>query len=366
MNNRPKIIAMVQLPPPMHGAAQMNRIAIDALAKEFDLHVIEMRFARTLSEVNRFSLRKIGLAVWLLLRLVWALPRAKALYICFAPNGFAYYRDCIYLLLAKLLHVPAILHLHGRGLPEMRRSKWSELLQNTVFKGQTVILLGESLRTEIEGLDCEFAIIANCLDDSAFIGPATKQWVPHDPIRLLWLSNLFQAKGIETLLAACAILRAQGIACHLTIAGAEGDISQAELATLLEKYQMYAAATYLGPVSDPERQDVFENSDLFIFPSHYPNEAQPLVVLEAMAANVPVITSNIATLPEFVQDGKTGRLCPPQSPELLANAISAAIGSPEKTTAMRDAAYQMCRQNFHQDRFAKKLCQLVHSSIENH
>ncbi|KXJ55046.1 MAG: hypothetical protein AXW12_11340 [Thalassospira sp. Nap_22] len=366
MTNRPKIIAMVQLPPPMHGAAQMNRIAINALAKDFDLHVIEMRFARTLSEVNRFSVRKIGLAVWLLLRLIWALPRAKALYICFAPNGFAYYRDCIYVLLAKLLRVPVILHLHGRGLPEMRRSKWSELLQKTVFNGQTVILLGESLRKEIEDLDCKSAIIANCLDDSAFVGPATKQWVPHDPTRLLWLSNLFRGKGIETLLAACEILRARGIACHLTIAGAEGDISKAELARLLEKYQMHAATTYLGPVSDPERQDAFENSDLFIFPSHYPNEAQPLVVLEAMAANVPVITSNIATLPEFVRDGETGRLCPPHDPEELSNAISAAIGAPEKTTAMRDAAYQMCRQNFRQNRFAEKLRQRVHSSIENH
>lgn len=363
MINRPKIIAMVQLPPPMHGAAQMNQFAITALAKDFDLHVIEMRFARTLSEVNRFSLRKIGLAVCLLLRLIWALPRAKALYICFAPNGFAYYRDCIYVLLAKLFHVPSVLHLHGSGLPGMRRSKWSELLQKTVFKGQTVILLGESLRAEIEGLDCKSAIIANCLDDSAFVGPATKQWVPHDPIRLLWLSNLFQAKGIETLLAACEILHAQDIACHLTIAGAEGDISKAELATLLEKYQMHAAATYWGPVSDTERQDTFENSDLFIFPSHYPNEAQPLVVLEAMAANVPVITSNIATLPEFVHDGETGRLCPPKAPEKLANTISAAIGAPEKTTAMRDAAYRMCQEDFSNAQFANRLTHLFHSIL---
>ncbi|MBO6579477.1 MAG: glycosyltransferase family 4 protein [Thalassospira sp.] len=366
MTSRPKVIAMVQLPPPMHGAAKMNRIAINSLAKDFDLHVIEMCFARTLSEVNRFSLRKMWVAVWLWLRLIWALPRAKALYICFAPNGFAYYRDCIYVLLAKLLCVPAILHLHGRGLPEIRRSKWSELLQKTVFKGQAVILLGESLRAEIEGLDCKSAIIANCLNDDAFVVPATKQWVPHNPIRLLWLSNLFRAKGIETLLAACEILHAQDVACHLTIAGAKGDISKAELATLLEKYQMHTAASYLGPVSDPERQGAFENSDLFIFPSHYPNEAQPLVVLEAMVANVPVITSNIATLPEFVRDGETGRLCPPQDPEELANAISAAIGSPEKTTVMRDAAYQMCRQEFRQDRFAEKLRQRVHSIIENH
>ena len=69
MTKNAKVVAMVQLPPPMHGAAKMNQHAIDALSAQFDLQVIEMRFARTVSEVNRFSLRKLALAVWLLMRL---------------------------------------------------------------------------------------------------------------------------------------------------------------------------------------------------------------------------------------------------------------------------------------------------------
>jgi glycosyltransferase involved in cell wall biosynthesis len=184
-------------------------------------------------------------------------------------------------------------------------------------------------------------------------------------VRLLWLSNLFHAKGIETLLAACAILRNQGIVCDLTIAGAEGDISERDLFALLSKYQMQATTNWLGPVFGTAKQTAFENADLFAFPSHYANEAQPLVVLEAMAAGVPVITSNIATLPEFVRNGETGRLCPAKNPAKLATEIIAALTAPKHTNAMRDAAYHMCQRDFSHSRFATNLCQLVDSIIKN-
>ncbi|KJE34429.1 hypothetical protein UF64_15270 [Thalassospira sp. HJ] len=363
MTDRPKIIAMVQLPPPMHGAAKMNQFAIEALAKDFDLHVIEMRFVRTLSDVNRFSLRKVGLGLWLLIRLTWALPQANALYICFAPTGFAYYRDCLYMLMARMFRVTAVLHLHGRGLPNMRRSKWSALFQKLVFKNQTVILLGESLCSEIDGLNCKSAIIRNCLNDEDFRTLPIKPWTPHDPVRLLWLSNLFHAKGIETLLAACAILRGRDIVFTLNIAGAAGDVNDVDLDLMLGRYQVKTATNCLGPVSESQKRVVFEEADLFIFPSHYANEAQPLVVLEAMAANVPVITSDIATLPEFVRDGETGQLCSPKDPEGLANAIIEAINSPDETTRMRDAAYLMCQEDFSNAQFASRLTGLFRSIL---
>lgn len=359
MTKNAKVVAMVQLPPPMHGAAKMNQHAIDALSAQFDLQVIEMRFARTVSEVNRFSLRKLALAVWLLMRLAWKLPQAKSLYICFAPCGSAYYRDCLYVLLAKLFRVPVILHLHGRGLPNMRKSRWQKQFQQHVFHRQTVILLGENLRQEVTGLNCTTVIIRNCLEAGSFLPQRTDPWAPHQPVRLLWLSNLFRSKGIETLIAACALLRAEGTDCHLTIAGDHGDISKSELDALLERHQMHDAASCIGPVSPNERQAALKNTDLFVFPSNYANEAQPLVVLEAMAASVPVITSTIATLPEFVRPAETGQLCPPDNPDLLAMAISTAIKAPEKTTIMRDQACQMCQQEFRHERFASELTKLV-------
>jgi glycosyltransferase involved in cell wall biosynthesis len=363
MSKRARMIAMVQLPPPMHGAAQMNRHTITALAKEVDLQVIEMRFAQELSDITRPTLRKVLIALVLALRLGFALPRCQGLYISFAPCGAAYYRDCFYVLLAKLFRVPSILHLHGRGLPVMRRSPLLRWFQKRVFARQTVILLGETLRREIGGLDCTAVIIANCLDEDAFAKPIAADWRPATPLRILWLSNLFRAKGIETLLAACQQLSEKEIAFDLSIAGAEGDVSKAELETLLRTYGVENATRYIGAVRADDRRNLFDQSDLFVFPSSYANEAQPLVVLEAMASGVPVITSHIATLPEFVTPDQTGWLCPPGAPETLAQTIIEAIRNPEHTNQLRHQARTICEKRFNHARFTDEITKAVPAAL---
>lgn len=365
MKHPPKVIAMVQLPPPMHGAAKMNLHAIKALSKQFDLHVIEMSFARDFSDLEKPSLRKGLRALWLLIRLVVALPRAHALYICFAPAGGAYFRDSVYVFIAKLFRVPVVIHLHGCGLPRMRQSRLAVAFQKAVFALQSVILLGKSLRPEVDGLDCSSSIIPNCLDHASFADPPTSDWHPSQPVRLLWLSNLFRAKGIETLIAACQILHERGFNFELTIAGAEGDLSETQLNELLERHGIMDVANYIGSVDGKDKASTFSSADVFVFPSHYANEAQPLVVLEAMAAGVPVITSDIATLPEFIRDEETGFLCPPQNPTALADAIIRAIGFPVKTTNIRNAAYEFCKAHFNQDRFATQITSLMREVIEN-
>ena len=357
--SKPKCIAMVQLPPPMHGAAAMNLQAVDALARCSDLTLIELRFGKDLGGIAKFSCRKVALALWLLVKLGLHLPRAKAFYICFAPSGAAFYRDCLYVLLAKLFGVPAILHLHGRGLATMRQNRGVARLQRLVFANQTAIVLGHRLLPDIESLPCTKVIIPNALPPTAFAPQGTATWTAHQPVRLLYLSNLFRAKGIENLLKATALLIKDGVAVTLDIAGAPGDITAQKLNHLLSEHGIAHIATYHGAVNADQRMALFKTTDLFVFPSNYPNEAQPLVVLEAIAAGVPVITSDIATLPEFVRDGETGRLCQPDAPDKLAHTIKQAINSPDQTHAMAQAARFMCQTDFTMDRFARDICGVI-------
>lgn len=219
------------------------------------------------------------------------------------------------------------------------------------------------MRSEVTGLACHSTIIPNCLDRASFADPPRGNWHPSKPIKLIWLSNLFRAKGIETLIAACKILRERGINFELTIAGAEGDVSKRQLRDLLEHYGIIDTAHYMGPVDEIGKSKALSNAALFAFPSHYANEAQPLVVLEAMAAGVPVITSDIATLPEFVRDGQTGFLCPPQNPAALADTIIRAIAFPDETSRIRNAAYEFCKANLNQDRFASQITSLLSEVI---
>ncbi|MAZ34249.1 MAG: hypothetical protein CMO06_13985 [Thalassospira sp.] len=358
MTKRPRIIAMLQLPPPMHGAAAMNERALAALRKTCDVTLLEMRFAKHPRDIARPTIGKLLTAFYLSLRLFFELWRKPdALYINFSPTGGALYRDGIYALMSKLFGVPAILHLHGQGLQASRESRFAGWLQHRAFAGQTAIILGDALRQELTGLDCQSTIIANCLPDEAF--EITRSLSGNITPRLLYLSNLFRSKGIDDVLAACAILRQRNIDFALDIAGAEGDISVGDLERLIDTFGLENHCLYHGLVNAGCRAKLLSKANLFVFPTRYPNEAQPLVVLEAMAAGVPVITSSIGALGDIVRDGETGRICQPGNPEMLANRISDALAKTKETQDMANAAQAFCHAHFSKTRFDQDWQRLI-------
>lgn len=363
----PHILAMVQLPPPVHGAAVMNHHTVEALrAAPVDIDVLPMRFSNKVSSVGHTGWRKIVTAGWLWGRLIGRclLGRPDILYICFAPSGAAFWRDSLYVLTARLFRAHAILHLHGRGLARQRvESKLAAIVQKRVLSGQTIILLGESLRPEVEDLKCRTKILPNCVPDEIFASHALLLAAPDSPVRLLFLANLFRSKGIDTVVAACARLADRGIAFTLDIAGAEGDVSVAHLQTMIDAAGIDHLCRYRG-VADPQmKADLLAKADLFLFPTRYANEAQPLVVLEAMAAGVSIITTDIGTLSEIIRKGETGWICNRDAPDELAGLICEARREYEKTRKMAATARQECRLRFSQARFAQNLQDLITEAV---
>lgn len=148
--------------------------------------------------------------------------------------------------------------------------------------------------------------------------------LPGDIPLLGALGRLDPAKGYDVLLE--ALPRVAG-AC-LTIAG-EGP----------ERHRLEALAQTLG-IADRVRWLGFQAEilpvlaafDLFIQPSRY--EGLPVTVLEAMAAGLPVVATSIGGTPEAVLDGETGRLVPPEAPELLAAAINDLLNVPSRRLEM--------------------------------
>jgi glycosyltransferase involved in cell wall biosynthesis len=113
-------------------------------------------------------------------------------------------------------------------------------------------------------------------------------------------------------------------------------------------------------VADPQlKADLLAKADLFLFPTRYANEAQPLVVLEAMAAGVGIITTDIGTLSEIIRKGETGWICTSDTPDDLAALICEAISTPEETRKFATNARQECRLRFSQARFAQNLQTLI-------
>jgi glycosyltransferase involved in cell wall biosynthesis len=90
----------------------------------------------------------------------------------------------------------------------------------------------------------------------------------------------------------------------------------------------------LGVVDEAQKHAVFSKTDLFCFPTYYPNEGQPLTLIEAMAHDVRIVTTRWRGIPEMLPNENVW-FVEPRQPLQLATAIEAAARSPSPNGALR-------------------------------
>ena len=96
-------------------------------------------------------------------------------------------------------------------------------------------------------------------------------------------------------------------------------------------------------------RDVLSHADLFVLSSR--SEAMPMSILEAMAAGLPVVASNVGGVPEVVVDDQTGLLVPPGNAAALASAIERLLGDRELRIEFGARGLERARTTFSLDRF---------------
>ena len=157
-------------------------------------------------------------------------------------------------------------------------------------------------------------------------------------------------KGIEVLLQAIALLRSQGQSVHLR---AVGDFETAEYG-----HTVHALANQLGLSGAIDwvgfRRDIdpeLAQMDLFVLPSLF-GEGLPMVLLEAMSAGLPIVSTRVEGIPEAVRDGREGLLAAPGDPADLARAIARVVEGEADWYAMRAACLQRHAERFSDVRMA--------------
>jgi glycosyltransferase involved in cell wall biosynthesis len=151
------------------------------------------------------------------------------------------------------------------------------------------------------------------------------------PPRIVAAGRLHPKKGFDILIAALALLRGQGLAFDCEIAG-EGD-ERPRLEGLIAQHGLGDRVRLVGW---RDASAFLATGDVFAFPSY--QEGFPLVLLEAMAAGLPVASSAIPGPVEMVAEGVEGTLVPPGEPAALAESLARLIAAPEKARALGVAA----------------------------
>lgn len=117
-----------------------------------------------------------------------------------------------------------------------------------------------------------------------------------------------------------------------------------------------------GWISGADRVAAFHRASAFCLPSY--NEVLPMSIIEAMAASLPVVATNIAGIPEEVVDGETGFLVPPGSPVALARRLVDVLAQPARAQAMGAAGLARARALFDHEVVTRRLIDLWQDAVE--
>lgn len=165
---------------------------------------------------------------------------------------------------------------------------------------------------------------------------------------VLFVGRLRYYKGLDHLLRALVDL--PGV--HLAVAGT-GSLEGAWKA-LARELGLATRVTWLGDVAEEMLPALYHAADLFALPATERSEAYGLVQVEAMAAGLPVISTELGTGTTFVnRHGETGLVVPPRSPAALAGAIRALLADPDRCRRMGARGRERAQAEFGLERMVE-------------
>ena len=317
-----KILFFIKIPPPITGATLMNeRIYKSSFINEkYNINTIKVSYAKNIKDLGKVNFYKLKIffknIFVLLYNLVFFKP--NLIYFQISTTGLSFYRDSIYVLIMKLFRIKIIFHLRSKGVKRNTKSFLIRKYYKIIFKNVYSICLSDIMIKDIDHIcNIKSFVVHNGYPEIDF--NFSKNINKNQ--KILFLSNLLIEKGIIDYLDALKILKKYNNKFSGLIVGQESDLDKNELINEINKRNLSDEVKYLGPLYGKDKYKVLMESDIFIFPTFYKVETFGGVVIEAMQSKLPVICTDISSLPLIIDNNKTGFIVNINSPNQIAEKI---------------------------------------------
>lgn len=309
-----KICFIAQFPPPMHGLSKAVETLYNSnLNSEIDPHG-EFEFEKVDITNNKSFFKNL-----------LKINRSKAdlFYFTISQTKGGNLRDLVIFKLLELQHKKCLIHLHGgyyRQLVDNDMSGWQRKANyNAIKKLAGAIVLSKSLKSIFEGMidNDKIFVVENCVDDQYLltdqeIEEKLKALENENVFHVLWLSNFIRSKGYLFILELAKAEKERVDVggekkFHFDFAGKFFEKSEKEyFENYIKENELEEYVTYHGIVGGEKKRELLKKCYIFALPTRYPNEGQPISILEAMGNGMFIITTNHAGIPDIVEDGVNG------------------------------------------------------------
>ena len=369
---KPKILFVMHMPPPVHGAAMVGQYIHDSelINREFDCHYINLTTARNLQDIGKVGMRKLFDFFKLLSKIRHTLKEVQPDLVYITPNacGGAFYKDFIVVQMIKAMGFKVVAHYHNKGVATHQNRRLDNMLYRRFFKGIKVILLSDCLYADVskyvdrkDVVVCANGIPASILDDDSVLSSDCNGNTPH----ILFLSNLLISKGVVVLLDALQILKEKGCSFVGDFVGGEtAEMNGAVFKSEVAKRGLEGMVMYHGRKYGRDKEAFLKSADMFVFPTFYHNECFPLVLLEAMEHSLPCISTTEGGIPGIIEDGKTGYLVQKHDAEALADKMEILLADADLRRQMGKAGREKFEMEFTLEVFEKRMEEILSYNVK--
>jgi glycosyltransferase involved in cell wall biosynthesis len=265
---------------------------------------------------------------------------------------FATYPALAALVMSKLTNIPFTFTAHAHDI----------FLEKTLLKekaraAKAIIAISDYNKRYVSdycqnGIYSKMKVIHCGLDLPEFVNFNGK---PKENL-ILSIGRLTKMKGFEYLIKACSRLKNQiPIQCRIIGDGPLRD----ELERLIINLGVRGCVRLEGVMDNNKIKQLLQSSSAFVLPSVWDEQdgqdGIPVVLMEAMASGIPVVSSNISGIPELVEDGKTGLLAEPSNVEQLSQKILQLLSDKELQTRLAEAGRRKVEEEFDVVKSVEKL-----------
>lgn len=207
----------------------------------------------------------------------------------------------------------------GRGSDVYRPDLFAKLISKIILKNaDAVIALTQTMKKSMENIYRRpICVIPNGIDIKKFRNVSKDLNNTSEKKIILFVGTLRSVKGVEYLIEAMKTIKVNYDNIKLLIIG-EGE-DRDKLKDLVNKLGLDDCVEFAGQISNHEIPKYMKKSDIFVLPSL--SEGFPNVILEAMAAGLPIVSTNVGGVPDIIQEEVNGLLVKPMSPRDTANGV---------------------------------------------
>lgn len=344
----------------------------EIINENYECHYINLTTAKNLQDIGKVGVRKLFDFFKLLKIIRRAVKNVKPQLVYVTPNACrgAFYKDFVVVEMLKHLGCKVIVHYHNKGVSTRKNRHLDNVLYKRFFKNIKVILLSECLYDDVKKYVNreDVFVCGNGIPDitnhSTCPNVAASDYIDGKVPHVLFLSNLLISKGVVVLLDALKVLKEKGCCFVCDFVGGETvEMDAAMFQNEVAKRGLEEMVVYHGRKYGSEKEAFMNTADMFVFPTFYPNECFPLVLLEAMQHNLPCISTTEGGISGIIDDNKTGYLVPKHDAETLAKKIQILLTDADLRQRMGKAGREKFEKEFTLEVFEKRMAEILKTCV---